>query len=188
MHRVDPDAFLARGAFARDRRHVFVACVRLPSANRTTALWRIYAWLISVLGDVLPPDAHGRLAVTRPHRLTHERNLRFLRAASGGGHRGAPRARAPHRHCLLRVRAPHQPRVVVHPAADEVVRRLAARQTIVSLPSEVLDRGEQKSEHRTAAVCFVQRGAKCERTRGDFVTFFVIPIGAWRASVITSHI
>ena len=89
MHRVDPDAFLARGAFARDRRHVFVACVRLPSANRTTALW-IYAWLISVLGDVLPPDAHGRLAVTRPHRLTHERNLRFLRAASGGGHRGAP--------------------------------------------------------------------------------------------------
>jgi hypothetical protein len=24
-------------------------------------------------------------------------------------------------------------------------------------------------------VCFVQRGAKCERTRGDFVTFFVIP-------------
>ena len=94
MHRVGPDAFLARGAFARDRRHVFVACVRLPSANRTTALW-IYAWLISVLGDVLPPDAHGRLAVTRPHRLTHERNLRFLRAASGGGHRGAPRARAP---------------------------------------------------------------------------------------------
>ena len=187
MHRVDPDAFLARGAFARDRRHVFGA-VRLPSANRTTALWLwIYAWLISVLGDVLPPDAHGRLAVTRPHRLTHERNLRFLRAASGGGHRGAPRARAPHRHCLLRVRAPHQPRVVVHPAADEVVRRLAARQAIVSLPSEVLDRGEQKSEHRMAAVCFVQRGTKCERTRGDFVTF-VILIGAWRASVITSHI
>ena len=156
MHRVDPDAFLARGAFARDRRHVFGACVRLPSANRTTALW-IYAWLISVLGDVLPPDAHGRLAVTRPHRLTHERNLRFLRAASGGGHRGAPRARAPNHRSLLRVHTPHQPRVVVHPAADEVVRRLAARQTIVSLPSEVLDRGEQKSEHRTAAVCFVPR-------------------------------
>ena len=159
MHRVDPDAFLARGAFTRDRRHVFGACVRLPSTNRTTALWLwIYVWLISVLGDVLPPDAHGRLAVARPHRLTHERNLRFLRAASGGGHRGAPRAHASHRHCLLWVRPrPHQPRVVVHPAADEVVRRLAARQTIVSLPSEVLDRGEQKSEHRTAAVCFVPR-------------------------------
>ena len=94
MHRVDPDAFLARGAFTRDRRHVFVACVRLPSANRTTALWRIYAWLISVLGDVLPPDAHGRLAVTRPHRLTTNGTFDFC-APHPAAAIAAPPAHAP---------------------------------------------------------------------------------------------
>ena len=46
---------------------------------------------------------------------------------------------------------------------------------------------ENKSQSIVWPPCASCRGAKCERTRGDFVTF-VILIGAWRASVITSHI
>lgn len=152
VHRVGPDAFLARGAFHRDRRHVFGSRVAVspprvdPSLPFTSP--HVFA-RASVLRGVPPSDAHGRLAVVRPDRLAHERYLGLLRAASHRGD-GPRRARATGASRSLGVHPlipTHQPRVVVHPASHEVVGGLAARQAVVSLPSEVLDRGEQKSEH-----------------------------------------